>query len=427
MGGGRGALRLRIDPPRVRGKRHPGRPGIFGQGRPPEIAAKTGMPNGQKLGKQAAEILTGTGSPMDHAMRVMRTELNRAHGEAYMMGGEDHPDFAGWRFLLSSAHPKPDICDLLSSQNLHGLGPGVYPSRDQCPWPAHPNTLSFVEIVFKDEISDKDRTGKETSLEALARLTPAQQKGVLGMMKQAVFKEGKLATGMIRTPWKTVKSRLEKQGQKLPDMPERDTRDSLTRQMFNRKDISITGLYSDIAVNGVGLNKDVLPRLLGALDESKIRVTTRKNRVDFEVRHTLLARPMTYMLDKSGILHGVEFYLSDDAPEGLGTRMMATTLLTAARLGIPEVQLKAAGKPDNGYYTWPRLGFNGVLPDSLRKAAGRAGFSGAETILDVFDRPGGREWWKANGARMEVSFTLDREGRSMKTLLNYLLEKKVSL
>lgn len=154
------------------------------------------------------QLIAAPGSPMDHAMRLFRTELNRAHGEAYMLGGEDHPDFAGWRFLLSPAHPEPDICDLLSEQNLHGLGRGVYPSREACPWPAHPNTLSFVEIVFKDEVTEADRAGQETPMEALARLTDGQQLGVLGKNKHQAFKDGQLTQGMIRAPWAAVKDRL---------------------------------------------------------------------------------------------------------------------------------------------------------------------------------------------------------------------------
>lgn len=125
-----------------------------------------------------------------------------------MMGGEDHPDFGGWRFLLSPAHPEPDICDLLSRQNLHGLGPGVYPSREKLPWPAHPNTLSFVEIVFKDEIGAADKAGKETPLQALARLTPEQRAGALGKGKADLFDEGRLTQGMIRAPLGAVQQRV---------------------------------------------------------------------------------------------------------------------------------------------------------------------------------------------------------------------------
>lgn len=188
-----------------------------GQAVPIDVSQKLNAGNAAAIGKVTTrQLLTGTGNPMDNAMRLFRTEINRAHGEAYMKGGEDHPDFGGWRYLLSPAHPKPDICDLLSSQNVHGLGPGVYPTRAATPWPAHPNTLSFIVIVFKDEISSADRAGKETSMQALARLTPAQRVGVLGQNKTEVFNDGKLTKGMIRAPWKSVRKRI---GNVVPDKP----------------------------------------------------------------------------------------------------------------------------------------------------------------------------------------------------------------
>ncbi|MDD2706347.1 MAG: hypothetical protein PHU07_13600, partial [Acidocella sp.] len=174
-----------------------------------EVTAKVGAANATAIGKDVASaLMRDAGSPMDNAMRLFRTEINRAHGEAYMMAGEKSPFFGGWRYLLSPAHPKPDICDLLSTQNLHGLGPGVYPNRAKCPWPAHPNTLSFVEIVFKDEVTAEDKAGKETPLEALARLTPAQRIGALGQGKTEIFDAGKLRQGMIRTPLSSVKKRV---------------------------------------------------------------------------------------------------------------------------------------------------------------------------------------------------------------------------
>lgn len=145
------------------------------------------------------------------AERVMRTEINRAHGEAYMAAGQDTPGFAGWRYLLSPAHPKPDVCDLLASQNLHGLGAGVYPSRDATPWPAHPNTLSFLNIVFAEEVTDADWAGKETSLQALQRLPEDKRQGALGVTKAAYFDQGLLTKGMIRSPLRAVEQRLKRQ------------------------------------------------------------------------------------------------------------------------------------------------------------------------------------------------------------------------
>ena len=184
-----------------------------GVGVPPELQAKINAANAAGVSKSVRDqiIADDESSALYNAQRLMRTEINRAHGEAYMAAGDEKSeDFGGWQYLLSPAHPKPDICDLLSTQNLHGLGQGVYPSRVRTPWPAHPNTLSFVIKVFKDEITDADRAGKETPLDALKRLTPEQQRGVLGKGKQEILAEGKLRQGMIRTPLARVRQRLER-------------------------------------------------------------------------------------------------------------------------------------------------------------------------------------------------------------------------
>ncbi|MBU1692283.1 MAG: hypothetical protein KJ958_05450 [Gammaproteobacteria bacterium] len=179
-----------------------------GEAVPLDIQNKMGMANAGKVGKEAAGALfAGNGSPLDNAMRLFRTEINRAHGTAYLKGAEAHPDCVGTRFLISPSHPQHDICDLHASANLHGLGPGVYPPG-KTPWPAHPNTLSYVVAVFKDEVTAADKAGKENAMQALDRLTPAQRIGVLGVNKHEVFKEGKLTQGMIKAPWKAVQKRI---------------------------------------------------------------------------------------------------------------------------------------------------------------------------------------------------------------------------
>ena len=175
---------------------------------PAEVAARMGAGNATALGNAAAGLLTGqSDSALYQAQRVFRTEINRAHGEAFMAGADQHPDFAGFRFLLSPNHPKHDICDLLASQNLYGLGAGVYPSRAKCPWPAHPNTLSFVEVVYSDEISAEDKANRESPMEAIGRLTPEVRDGVLGKGKAAIYEEGLLRQGMIRSTLGAVRRR----------------------------------------------------------------------------------------------------------------------------------------------------------------------------------------------------------------------------
>lgn len=185
---------------------------LRGERVPGDLAARIAAGRAGALA-QTADTLTDRNTGLfAQVERVFRTEINRAHGEAYMAAGEGTPGFAGWRFLLSPAHPRPDICDLLAAQNLHGLGPGVYPDRERCPWPAHPNTLSFVVMVFQDEVTADDRAGRETELQALTRLAPEVRDGVLGKTKAAYFDQGLLRKGMIRAPLRAVEARLERQG-----------------------------------------------------------------------------------------------------------------------------------------------------------------------------------------------------------------------
>ena len=175
---------------------------------PADVAAKASAAQAGVIAREVATALTSADGAMANAMRLFRTEINRAHGEAYMAGGEDKPYFGGWKFELSPAHPEHDICDLLAEQNLYGLGSGVYPSREKCPWPAHPNTLSFVTMVFADEITAEDRAGKEKPMEALARLPAEVRRGVLGKGKAEVFDAGRLRQGMIRAPLRAVRRRI---------------------------------------------------------------------------------------------------------------------------------------------------------------------------------------------------------------------------
>ena len=180
---------------------------------PADVATKMNMANADGVARVVGRDLMASGGPRDNALRLFRTEINRAHGEAYMATGEDHPEFAGWKFLLSPRHPETDICDMHARANLHGLGPGIYPSRQRCPWPAHPNTLSYTEIVFSDEISDEDRAGKTTRIDWLKDQPPGVQQSVLNSRKKAAaLREGILRENEIATPWQVLKGRYQRRG-----------------------------------------------------------------------------------------------------------------------------------------------------------------------------------------------------------------------
>jgi len=87
-----------------------------------------------------------------NAMRVARTEIQRAWRVTYVNQAKQLPFVKGIKWNLSKSHPKKDICDELARANPVGLGPGVYPP-DAVPFggmPAHPHCLCYLTTVLAD-------------------------------------------------------------------------------------------------------------------------------------------------------------------------------------------------------------------------------------------------------------------------------------
>lgn len=189
-----------------------------GEAVPADLLSKQGLAAVREIQRRTGDaLLTGQGNPFFQAERVMRTEINRAYGETAIRAAGEHPDVNAVRFVLSPRHPKFDICDMHASANRHGLGPGVYPI-DNHPWPAHPNTLSYLEPVFDDEITDDDRAGRETMSNFLDGLSDDQLAGVLdGKAKAWAWRQGQLDPRQIETPWKRIIPQLQRRNIDIPE------------------------------------------------------------------------------------------------------------------------------------------------------------------------------------------------------------------
>lgn len=175
---------------------------------PTETALAARAAQAPVLGAEVkAELTTRSGNPMRNALRVLRTEVNRAFTESFVAASLEHPEVAAVKFNLSPLHPRTDICDLYAHANLHGLGPGVYPQGAH-PYPAHPETLSYLTVVFVDEITDADRAGRESMFDWLNDQAPAAQDAVLGQHKAAAFRDGKLQESELQANWRDVKNRI---------------------------------------------------------------------------------------------------------------------------------------------------------------------------------------------------------------------------
>lgn len=178
---------------------------------PSDIALAKDAATARNIGASVEEgLMTGRGAPLDNALRVMRTEINRAHGTAYLNSAAADDASIGTQFMLSPRHPRVDICDMHAKANLFGLGAGVYP-HGRIPWPAHPNTLSFPLIVYKDQVTDADRAGKQSVTEFLDTVPSKDRKGILGVNKNEAWEAGNLPASQVRSRWRDVQKRIGRQ------------------------------------------------------------------------------------------------------------------------------------------------------------------------------------------------------------------------
>jgi hypothetical protein len=179
---------------------------------PDDVLSRRERAKAQAIALKARNELDG-GQEYRKALQVMRTESVRAHGMAHRAAAAAHPDVAGVQFRLSPNHPRVDICDVHASANIYGLGPGVYPP-DRSPWPAHPNTMSYEQVVFRDEVTDEDRSGKQSRIDWLGDQPDSIVLPALGgsEAKLRAFRAGHLTERSIATPWSKLRESLKRKG-----------------------------------------------------------------------------------------------------------------------------------------------------------------------------------------------------------------------
>jgi hypothetical protein len=182
--------------------------------------------------------------------------------------------------------------------------------------------------------------------------------------------------------------------------------------------------------------------LAGAAHGAVVTVSPGKGASSLTVRvkHPDYVSKRTIYKDENGnlVLHNDEFFMKPGSTgKGLGAEVFGRQVEHAQRLGVSHIETLAGGPPAmNGYYTWPRFGYDQHL-DSLALMSGRYGdqkiraarekFPGVESVSDIFLHHGGAEWWKTNGLAMpEATFDLKSGSRSLKVWHTYLAEKATS-
>jgi hypothetical protein len=96
----------------------------------------------------------------------------------------------------------------------------------------------------------------------------------------------------------------------------------------------------------------------------------------------------------------------------------------ARALGVTRIETDAGrGDHENGYYTWPRFGFDGPLPPRIHSML-PLGLTSAKSVLDLMDSKQGRQWWQKNGTSVQLVFEMAAQSRSWRVFEQYLVERR---
>lgn len=88
--------------------------------------------------------VTDRGSVKYNALRLARTEINQAYHRSQNLAAMNNPTIRGLKWNLSRSHPKKDICDTWATQDIHGLGSGIYRPGETPK--DHPNGMCFLTM-----------------------------------------------------------------------------------------------------------------------------------------------------------------------------------------------------------------------------------------------------------------------------------------
>ena len=108
---------------------------------------------------------------------------------------------------------------------------------------------------------------------------------------------------------------------------------------------------------------------------------------------------------------------------GLGLQMFRRQCEAATALGVRRIETVAGRQDDeNGYYTWPRFGFDAPLPPTVRQQLPPS-LCRAQRVLDLMQSSAGRRWWQTHGISLTVTFDTAPQHRCQQVFRRYLHDR----
>lgn len=120
-----------------------------------------------------------------------------------------------------------------------------------------------------------------------------------------------------------------------------------------------------------------------------------------------------------------------DIPEelqgsGMGTHIFAKQVREALALGLKSIRNSSARQDPEliGYKVWPKFGYDAALsPERIKKLPPH--LKSAKSIQDLYELPGGKEYWEEKGNTFKGYFDLKPGSNSLRIFNKYLAKKNL--
>lgn len=407
-------------------------------------ALLTGIVAGQPARVVAKRVQAAADLAPRQAERLVRTEMMRAYREGSLATYQEHPELvSGWIWVATLSARSCAACIA-----LHG---SVHPLSE--PFGSHPNCrcspAPWVEGVSLPESGESWllRQDEETIARVLGPAGRPDGEAARALRSGQVKLGDFVVTqrsdrwGVTRRARTLSQAREAAKGKKReisrPRGAAKAKMDALSREMFQEGPASVqirrrSGVADrEEEIFGERLAPEKYALLVGAPDDSRVDVFEdlyeNLPAIRIETVHPLydgVQKRYIFREERGIVIHNDLFRVKKDGPRGVALRVLARQVREAQRAGVVELELLAYGGPNmpgwNGYYTWPRYGYDWQFSPGERIKLQGTPFADARAVSDLMRTPEGRDWWKANGWTGNAIFDLQPDSNSVRSLLEYM-------
>lgn len=204
------------------------------------------------------------------------------------------------------------------------------------------------------------------------------------------------------------------------------------------KNLRVTGLDNDTksrlrSITGKDHPPEVLASLGSAPSGSTVKFEARGDSVNISIsnkEHGVEALRKLYRNEAGELILSNEEIKISRTGTGLGTVLFKQQIDQAAAIGVKRIETVAAGNKGgkyNGYYTWPRLGYDGDLEPGHIQQLERGGLKNArkyKKLSQLLKTDAGKRAWEQHGSGIRVSFDPKEGSKNRKVLDEYLARKR---